>query len=182
MSDIEEYIQARPYSLATIVQDKDIVINVEVIDEEKSILEVTEQGQCLIYPISEVPVQGKKAGGVRGIKLNDGDSVVYAGQVDEEGEIVVVTSAGYVKRVISSTLDVAGRYQKGVKLVELDNSTVEWIGLVKMPYDIAFILPDETVSVMNTEDIQLDTRTTKGRKVYKSGLAAVISLEDKSQN
>ncbi|MBO4694624.1 MAG: DNA topoisomerase 4 subunit A [Clostridia bacterium] len=182
MSDIEEYCQARPYSLATIVQDKDVVINVEVVDEEKNILEVTEQGQCLVYPVSDVPVQGKKAGGVRGIKLNDEDSVVYAGQIDEEGEIVVATNAGYVKRVIASMLDPAGRYQKGVKLVELDNSVVEWIGLVKMPYDIAFILPDDSVQVMNTEDIQIDTRTTKGRKFYKSGLAAVISLEDKSQN
>ena len=79
-------------------------------------------------------------------------------------------------------LDPAGRYQKGVKLVELDNSSVEWIGLVKMPYDIAFVLPDDTIQVMNTDDIQIDTRTTKGRKFYKSGLAAVISLEDNSQN
>ena len=46
-----------------------------------------------------------------------------------------------------------------------------------MPYDLAFVLPDESVSVVNTEDIPIDTRTTKGKKLFKGGIDTVISLE-----
>ena len=53
----------------------------------------------------DVPVQGRLAGGVRGITLNDGDEVVFAAQQNGEGEIIVVTTLGGFKRVISSLFD-----------------------------------------------------------------------------
>ena len=179
MSDINDYISTNSYAPALNLVEKDELINVELVQEDRKILQVTAQGQCLVYAIDQIPVHGRRAQGVNGIKLNDGDYVVFGGQIEEEGEILVTTSAGHVKRVIACTLDETGRYLKGVKIVEIADSVVSWIGFVKMPYDLAFVLPDESVSVVNTEDIPIDTRTTKGKKLFKGGIDTVISLEQK---
>ncbi|MBQ9276990.1 MAG: hypothetical protein IJ226_05315, partial [Clostridia bacterium] len=166
--DLGEFTETnKTYLQAMIVADKDELINVEVVSDDLSVMEVSTDGQVLVYKAVEVPIQGRKAAGVKGMKLNDGASVVFGGQVEEEGEIVVATQNGYLKRVITSTIDVSSRYLKGVKLVELDKSTVKFIATVKMPYDLAFVSGEET-RIINTEDIRLDTRTTKGKQIFKS--------------
>ena len=172
MSDINDYISTNAYAPALNLVEKDELINVD-----KEILEVTAQGQCLVYTLDQVPLHGRRAQGVNGVKLNDGDYIVFGGQIEEEGEVLVLTAAGHVKRIISSTLDVSNRYLKGVKITDVGDSIISWIGFVKMPYDLAVVLPDESVSVVNTEDIPIDTRTTKGKKLFKSGIDTVISLE-----
>ena len=161
--DLSEFTETvKTYMQAIILADGDELINAEVVNDDLSVMEVSSDGQVLIYSAVEVPIQGKKAAGVKGMKLNDKATVVFGGQVEEEGEIVVATSNGYLKRVITSTIDPSSRYLKGVKLVELEKGSVRFISTVKMPYDLAFVSGEE-VKVMNTEDIRLDTRTTKGK-------------------
>lgn len=174
-TDVSEFASARPFSSAIILAEKDVLLNVEIVDDEKNVLEVTEDGQCLVYSPIEVPIQGRKAGGVKGVKLNDGDSVAYGGLIEEEGEIVVVTTTGYMKRVISSTLDPSSRYLKGVKLVDLDKSKVKFIDTVKEPYDLAVVTGGRT-HIVNTEDVRIDTRTTKGKQLFKTPITFVTRV------
>lgn len=157
--------------------DGDSLINAEVVDDEKRILEVTEQGQVLVYQATEIPLQGRNAAGVKGIKLNDNDTVVFGGQTEEEGEIVVITSTGYAKRVIASLIEPSSRYLKGIKIVELDKSKVRFVSTVKMPYDLAVVIGD-TATVVNTENIRIDSRATKGKQLFKQEVAFVASLEE----
>ena len=165
--DLSEFTETnKAYLQAIIIADGDELINAEVVNDDLNVMEVSSDGQVLMYSAVEVPIQGRKAAGVRGMKL-DGASIVFGGQVEEEGEIVVATSNGYLKRVITSTIDVSSRYLKGVKLVELEKAAVKFIATVKMPYDLAFVSGDET-RIINTEDIRLDTRTTKGKQIFKS--------------
>lgn len=173
--DLSEFNSAsKGYFKAVNLADKDYVIGAEIVDEDKSIMEITAQGQVLRYELSEVPVQGKAAGGVKGVKLNDGDSVVYAGQNDDEGEVIVITNTGYAKRVILATIDVTSRYNKGVKIVELDKSKVKYAGLVKMPFDMA-ISEGGNTHLINSEDIRIDGRTTKGKQMYKNTKIDVVA-------
>ena len=155
----------------------DRLINVENVDDDLNVLEVTAGGLCLVYRVTEIPVQGRKAAGVRGVKLNDGDKIAFGGQIDDEGEIIVMTDAGYMKRVIASTIDPGARYLKGVKIVEMDKGTVVYIGTVKMPYDLAVNSGGDTF-VVNTEDIRLDTRTTKGKLAFKAGITGAARLPE----
>lgn len=173
--DLSEFNSAsKGYFKAVNLADKDYVIGAEIVDEDKSIMEITAQGQVLRYELSEVPVQGRAAGGVKGVKLNDGDSVVYAGQNDDEGEVIVITNTGYAKRVILATIDVTSRYNKGVKIVELDKSKVKYAGLVKMPFDMA-ISEGGNTHLINSEDIRIDGRTTKGKQMYKNTKIDVVA-------
>ena len=156
------------------LSDGDSVINAEVVEENCNIMEITEGGLVLRYEINEVPLQHRDSSGVKGIKLNDGDKVVFAGQTDDEGEAVVVTSNGYLKRVIIAILDGTSRANKGVKIVELDKSAVKYIGIVKRSYDLAISEGGRT-HVINTEDIRIDGRTTKGKQMFKNTTIEVVA-------
>lgn len=173
-TDISEFCNCKDFGAAINLSDGDELLNVEILDEEKSVVEITERGLVLVYSLDEISVVGRKAAGVRGIKLNDGDSVAYGGLLDEEGEIVLIASSGHAKRVISSTIDAGTRYNKGVKIIDLDEkSRVQFVDTVKKPYDIVVVSGGLT-SVLNTEDIRIDTRTTKGRQLFKSGVEFAV--------
>ena len=174
-TELAEFGSMRGAGTAMALSDGDRVIGVEVVEEGKNVLEVTRDGLCLVYATNEVPVQGRKASGVRGIKLNDGDAVAYAGQADDEGEIIVMATTGHLKRVISSTIDPGSRYNKGVKLIDLAGGKVCFAGTVKMPYDLYVVTP-AGAEVVNTEDIRLDTRVTKGRQAFKAGIVGAYKI------
>ena len=176
-SDWNDFTSMRAPGSAIILAEGDSVINVETVDDDLNVLEVTKGGLCLVYRVTEIPVQGRKAAGVRGVKLGEGDSIVFGGQIDDEGEIIVMTDTGYAKRVIASTIDPGSRYLKGVKIVELDKGSVVFVGSVKMPYDLAVSSGGETY-VLNTEGIRIDTRTTKGKMTFKSGISGAVKLPE----
>ncbi|HKL94764.1 MAG TPA: DNA topoisomerase (ATP-hydrolyzing) [Clostridia bacterium] len=176
-TDWSEFAGLRSFAAAINLTD-DELINVEIATENVNIITVTRGGLSLIYKISDVPVQGRKAGGVRGIKLNDGDTVAYAGISDDEGEVVIITDKAFGKRVIIPTLDVTNRYLKGVKIVELGtDSKVFFVSIVKQPYDLA-LLTGENVKILSTEDIRIDTRTTKGKSIVKGEFSAIIPFKN----
>ena len=54
---------------------------------------------------------------------------------------------------------------------------MKYVGTVKMPYDLAFV-SGGAVSVVNTEDIRIDTRTTKGKQMFKQGVTLVCPISD----
>ena len=176
-SDWNDFTSMRTAGGAIILGEGDRLINVENVDDDLNVLEVTDGGLCLVYRVTEIPVQGRKAAGVRGVKLGEGDRIAFGGQIDDEGEIIVMTDAGYMKRVIASTIDPGARYLKGVKIVEMDKGTVVYIGTVKMPYDLAVNSGGDTF-VVNTEDIRLDTRTTKGKLAFKAGITGAARLPE----
>lgn len=176
-SDWNDFTSMRAPGSAIILAEGDSVINVETVDDDLNVLEVTKGGLCLVYRVTEIPVQGRKAAGVRGVKLGEGDSIAFGGQIDDEGEIIVMTDTGYAKRVIASTIDPGSRYLKGVKIVELDKGSVVFVGSVKMPYDLAVSSGGETY-VLNTEGIRIDTRTTKGKMTFKAGISGAVKLPE----
>ena len=133
---------------------------------------VTRGGLCLNAVKDEVPSQGRISGGVKGINLNEGDEVVYAGQIGEEaeGEIIVVTSFGTFKRVIvSGALEPMARARKGVKVVDLGDGAecVVFAGFVTEPYDLAVRERLGDMYVVNTEEIEIEMRTSRGKNLKK---------------
>ncbi|MBO5777198.1 MAG: hypothetical protein J6R34_01975, partial [Clostridia bacterium] len=62
-------------------------------------------------------------------------------------------------------------------IVDLDKSKVKYVGMVKEPYDLAVVVDGKT-DIINTEDIRLDTRTTKGKQMYKSNITLVTKISE----
>ncbi|MEV6981200.1 DNA topoisomerase IV subunit A [Sphaerisporangium sp. NPDC051017] len=67
---------------------------VEVTSEDHDLVFISSDAQVLRYPASSVRPQGRPAGGMAGIRLNDGAKVIWFGAVDPAVESRVVTIAG----------------------------------------------------------------------------------------
>lgn len=176
-TDWSEFAEIRSFAQAINLTDDDKLLNVSDVSAGENILTVTKEGMSLIYRAADVPMQSRKAGGVKGIKLNDTDKVVFAELSDDEGEVVIITENSNAKRVIIPSLEVGNRYLKGVKIVDLADNKVIFASIVKTPYNIA-LLQGEEVTVVNTEDIRIDTRTTKGKTLSKSKIDKAARLCD----
>ena len=112
----------------------------------------------------DIPVQKRVAGGVKGINLNKGDSIVFVSQIDEEGEFIIVTDGGCYKRVVSCEIDPMARYRKGVKVCELGKANnIVYANYVKEPYDIVVFDNFGVAFTVDTEDVSIEGRTTKGK-------------------
>lgn len=182
-----EYAVNKTFFPAIKLKSGDTVLNVENFDSDEfsTMFFVTKLGMCLNADKDEVPVQGRIAGGVRGIMLNDGDSVLFATQHSGEGEVIVVTSLGNFKRVISSTVDLLPRARKGVMVADIKGKgEILFADYVTVPYSIAVVNADKTVAEINTEDIVIENRVTKGKPIKNKGItevSAVYALKYKTE-
>ena len=168
-TEAKEYsLEKKTVSPSIVLKEGDELTGVEIVDpEDEYILFVTKKGMVLNAE-ADIPCQGKKASGVKGIQLADGDEVLFAAQHDCEGEIVVVTDVGFAKRVVISSIEPMKRYRKGVTLND-DKKTgsIVFVDTVTMPYDFALQLVDGECLSVNTDDIDITDRTNKGKNVLK---------------
>ncbi|MGN0771834.1 MAG: DNA topoisomerase (ATP-hydrolyzing) subunit A [Christensenellales bacterium] len=153
---------------AIVLKEGDKLSFVEIKDDESEfIFFATTAGMALNAMSDDVPLQGRKAGGVRGIMLGENDSVLYAAQNDGAGEIVVIMENGFSRRVILPEIEPTKRFRKGVKLFDSGQGNAAYVGLVTYPYDIALVGMNKECVAINTEDIPIDKRTSKGKNILK---------------
>ena len=181
-----EYSLNKGYYQAIKLKEGDEVIGVETYDTDEfsTLFFVSRSGLALNAVKDDVPVQGRVAGGVRGMALAGGDECIFATQINGEGEIVVVTAAGGFKRVISSLIDPIGRNCKGVIIADVkDCRRLLFADYVTIPYTLAVINSDGSVAELNTEDISIENRVTKGKKLKRNpplDPVRVVALKQKS--
>ena len=163
-TDWAEYNLIKPFYQGIKIKDDDKLLKVENDVDGTTIAFITQKGMVLNALKEGIPTQGRVAGGVKGLNLNKGDSIVFVAQVDEEGEFVIITDTGFYKRVLVVEIDPLDRARKGVKIVELGKvNNVVFADHVKEPYDIAVIDNFGVAFTVNTEDLSIEGRTTKGK-------------------
>ena len=67
---------------------------VELATGDEELVFLTTDAQLLHFPASSVRPQGRPAGGMAGVRLDDGHRVLFFGAVDPDRDAVVVTAAG----------------------------------------------------------------------------------------
>ena len=152
------------------LKDGDTVIGAEKVQDESPVFFGTESGIFVYCNAEGIPQQKRGARGVRAGKVSDGDRVINAFQADGEGEIVVITENGYAKRVVSAMLDVTDRDRKGMKIAELGDKAgakVACYSYVKLAYDLVLIKESGETVAVNTEDVSIESRTSKGKPAVK---------------
>jgi DNA gyrase/topoisomerase IV subunit A len=164
-STLAELYLGKSYYPVVKLKDGDKVISVCEAEPEKTLCFVTEQGKCLNAKLDDIPVQGRVAGGVKGMNLNKGDKVISAKTIDDCGEIIIITDNGYYKRVIAGDVEPISRGGKGVKICELTTNRVIFAGSVKEPYILALTDAMGLSYGVNTDDISIEGRTTKGKQL-----------------
>ena len=155
----------------------DELVNVETFvgDEYTTMCFVTNNGMCLNAATDDVPCQGRIAAGVKGMLVDGDDSVLFATQINGEGEIIIVTDKGLFKRVISSLIDPISRGRKGVMITD-SKSGVLFADYVTVPYKLAVTSEEGTVTEIDTEDIPIDARPSKGKPMKSAGITSVKSV------
>lgn len=178
----EEYSVQRQVFPAIKLKTGDEVLTVEPYDPDNActMCFVTREGICLNADKDDVPQQGRVTGGVRGILLNDGDEVVFATQFYGEGEIIIVSDSGAAKRVIASLFQPMGRGRKGMMIVD-GKSKVLFADYVTVPYKVGIVRSDNSITEMDTEDISIEPRPSKGKPLPSaSEVTAAIALKYRS--
>lgn len=172
-----EYESVRKMAPAIKLKPDDELLNVEIFDEDEfsTMLFVTKKAMCLSAAKEDVPVQGRAAGGVKGVGLNTGDEVIFATQQNGEGEIIIVTTLGGYKRVISSLFDTYNRGAKGLMIADIKGKgEILFAGYVTMPYNLAVFCADKTVTEIDTESIPIENRVFRGKPLKGVGEAQKI--------
>ncbi len=178
-----EYSVARPVFPAIKLKPGDEVLNVEKFDPDtgSTMCFVTREGICLNADKDDVPSQGRVTGGVRGILLNDGDEVIFATQFYGEGEIIVVSETGYAKRVIASLFQPIGRGRKGMMILD-SKFKATFADYVTVPYKLGVIYSDNSLSELDTEDISIEPRPSKGKPLARAAeVESVVALKYRSE-
>ena len=170
-SEWKEYGVVKSAFAAIKLKEGDEVIAIEHERKNCTLMFVTKSGMCLNADMSDIPVQGRIAAGVKGIQLSDGDDCLFIGQINGDGEVVLVSDRGYSKRVLVSQIDVMARYRKGVKIVDFnkkDNGTsLAFVSYVTEPYKIVLVFEDDYLSSYSTEALSIENRTHSGRPIIK---------------
>ena len=160
-----EYAVAKSAFQAIRLSDGDAVLTVEQDAEEEgtTMFFVSRRCMCANVKKDDIPLQGRIAGGVRGMNLADGDELVFFVQFCEEGEIIVATSSGRFKRVIAANVEEYKRNCKGVRISDPKQESVIFAGYVTMPYYLAVLTEDGGMKELSSEDLPIDAANTRGR-------------------
>ena len=118
-SKFEEYDIAKAYFQAIKLKEGEEVVDVQEYQEKGSILFVSKQSMVLNFEKTDIPVQGRVSGGVKGMNLDQGDSVLYATQVDKSGFLTILTDKGVGKRISVAEFGLSARYRKGLRSISL---------------------------------------------------------------
>ena len=185
-----EYGVVKSSFAVTKLRDGDEVIAIEDEQEGCSLIFVTKDGMCLNADMSDVPLQGRIATGVKGIALADGDECVLIRQVNGDGEIALCTDRSFAKRVLISQIDVMARYRKGIKIIDFgkgkaDNGKkIAYAACVTIPFKVVLNVDDEYLTAFSTENFVIENRTHPGRPLLKGkhDIVACYRYNDKQIN
>ena len=165
---IKDYENVRKTGLTAIVlRDDDELIEVKATDNNKDIILVTRDGQCIRFKETDVRSTGRASMGVRGMNLTDGDEVV-AMQLNTQGDyLLVVSENGMGKRTAMSEFVVQNRGGKGVKCYKITEKTGNVVGAkaVNEENEIMMITTEGIIIRLQCADISVLGRITSGVKM-----------------
>ena len=183
---IKAYENVRKTGLTAIVlRDDDELIEVKATDNNKDIILVTRDGQCIRFKETDVRSTGRASMGVRGMNLTDGDEVV-AMQLNTQGDyLLVVSENGMGKRTAMSEFVVQNRGGKGVKCYKITEKTGNVVGAkaVNEENEIMMITTEGIIIRLQCADISVLGRITSGVKMINLTegvtVASIAKVRDK---
>ncbi len=171
------------------LDEQDELIEVKLTDGGQEVIIVTEHGQSIRFPETDVRPLGRAARGIKGITLGPDDLVVGMDIPRERADLLVITSAGIGKRTAISEYRVQSRGGKGIKTMKLTkkHGLIVGIKVVSESDELMVITAEGVIIRTRVRDISETGRDTQGVKIMKPdakdrivALARVIG-EDKDE-
>lgn len=110
-----EYDVRRAKFAAVNLRDGDTLHSVLSLDPALDVLMFSESGMCIRFHGDSVPAQGRVAGGVKGMVLDENDCVLWAGQPQATDQMLLFSDRGFAKRILYMDFEPQARAGKGLK-------------------------------------------------------------------
>lgn len=171
------------------LDEDDELIEVKLTDGSQEVIIVTEHGQSIRFPETEVRPLGRAARGIKGITLAPEDSVVGMDIPRDRADLLVITSTGIGKRTPLTEYRVQSRGGKGIKTMKLTqkHGLIVGIKVVSESDELMVITAEGVIIRTKVQDIPETGRDTQGVKIMKPddndrivALARVVG-EDKDE-
>ena len=164
--------------IAISLKDGDEMIGIKQSSGTNVVILVTKFGKSICFHEDDVRSMGRTAGGVRGIKLEQGDEVVAMDLAEVDEQLLVVTQNGYGKKTPVTDYKVQKRGGMGVLTYNKAKfkKTGELIGasVVNDDDEVLLINSDGILIRIEVADISKLGRATQGVKIMRVGDEAQI--------
>ncbi len=151
------------------LDENDELIEVKLTDGSREVIMVTQKGQSIRFPETDVRSLGRTARGVKGITLDGVDLVVGMDTVKEDADLVVITSLGMGKRTSLDEYRVQSRGGKGTKAIKLTkrHGIIEGIKVVSENDELMIITAEGVIIRISVQNISCTGRDTQGVRIMK---------------
>ncbi len=186
---IVEYENIRKTGLQAInLREDDELIEVKATNNQKDIILVTKQGQCIRFNEKDVRKTGRTSMGVIGMNLEDNDEIIGMQLNTQGGCLLFVSEKGMGKRTEIDEFTVQRRGGKGVKCYKITDKTGYVVGVkaVNEENEIMIITTEGIVIRLMVNGISNLGRITSGVRLINMGLenditvASIAKVKDKS--
>ena len=168
-SSLGEYDISKSYFQAIKIKDEDKVINVEIYEDNGSVLLVSKNTMVLNFEKSDIPVQGRVTGGVKGISLDNNDGVIYGTQVTRSGNLTIMTDRGFAKSVPVAEFGLSARYRKGLRAISL-NGKGKGLVYANFSTDKDYIAINLGDKIKLIDDIDIESRLSEGKQKIRENI------------
>ena len=169
--------------------DKDSIVTlVPIVKGDEDVLLISENGYALRFNISEIPVVGAKAAGVKAMNLKAGD-VVKAAFFVQTDSWYLLTQRGFIKRVKSEDIPETSRANRGLQVLRPLKSNPHTVFAAGSVINTEKTPLSETVDLFSPAEAE-ETQTDKSQilevtsavgKVYQTELTD-LKLSDRASN
>ncbi len=163
---------SRPRSngiIAIDLSENDRLIGTAITHGNQKIMLFASSGKAICFLEQDVRIMGRKAAGVRGIKLaNDNDEVISLALPDEQ-LILIATENGFGKRTSADDFKTQGRGGQGVIAIQTSKRNGKVVGALQVSQDdeIMLISSSGTLVRTTTSEISVMGRNTQGVRLIR---------------
>ena len=159
--------------------DDDELISVYITSGDDEIIIASSEGKCIRFHENGVRIMGRDTQGVKSISLNKGEVVVDMSIIKPEAYMLTISEYGYGKRSSQDDYRLQGRAGKGIKAGVFNEQTGNLVNLKQVTDtdDIMMIADDGTIIRINSTEVSVIGRNTKGVRVMKlNNNAKIVSV------
>lgn len=152
------------------LKEDEYIVSIQKYEKGKTMLFVSKSGLVLNCNIEDVPATTRTTGLLKGMSLNQDDYVVGGGLVTKNDLVLMCTEKAFVKKVKVEEFGELVRNRKGLKGLTLSKESGEIVMLaevIKDTFEVMALTDKDKAYSINTDNVALENRTTKGKIVDK---------------
>ncbi len=136
------------------LSENDALVDMLVVDPQKTILTVTENGFGKRTDLKDYRLQSRAGKGIKAGIFNEvTGNLVNLKQVTDDDDIMIITDMGTIIRMHCDAISTIGRNTKGVRLMRIKGGVVATVAVTERDNDAQTEAPEETAADLPAEEV-----------------------------